>query len=41
MAADPDDPPPLLGSWRALYAVELAVLAAVIGFCLALTWLYQ
>ena len=41
MAAAPDDPPPLLGSWRVLYALELGALVAMIGVCLALTWLYR
>jgi hypothetical protein len=35
MAADrsetPDDPPPILGSWRRLYTVVLIYLALIIG----------
>jgi len=41
MATAPDDPPPLLGSWRALYALELGALVVVIGVCLALTWIFR
>jgi hypothetical protein len=32
------DPPPLLGSWRTLYAVVLGELAALVVFFAALTW---
>lgn len=35
--AEDDDTPPLLGSWRALYALVLAELAALIGLFYALT----
>ena len=33
----PDDPPPILGSWSAVYAVVLAVLAADILLLYAFT----
>lgn len=34
----PSEPPPLLGSWRALYALVLAELAALVLGFYALTW---
>lgn len=40
MTNQPEDPPPILGSWRRMYAVVLGVLAAEILLFLALTrWL--
>ena len=35
-----DERPPLLGSWRALYAVVLLALASYITVGSALTWVY-
>jgi hypothetical protein len=35
--ADPEDPPPILGSWRALYLLLLAELAALVALFTALT----
>jgi len=29
----PDEPPPILGSWRALYALVIGELLLVIAFC--------
>lgn len=34
---DPVEPPPLLGSWRNVYAVVLVVLAVLIALFYALT----
>jgi hypothetical protein len=36
MTADPEDRPPVLGTWRAVYALVLGVLAALIGAFLLL-----
>jgi hypothetical protein len=36
--AAPDAPPPLLGSWRALYGLVLGELAALVALFSALTW---
>jgi hypothetical protein len=33
----PDEPPPLLGSWRNLYGVLLVELAVLVGIFYALT----
>jgi hypothetical protein len=39
MRVDDDPPPPLLGSWRVLYLVVLAELAAlVLGFYALTRW---
>jgi len=39
MRVDADPPPPLLGSWRALYLVVLGELAAlVLGFWVLARW---
>ena len=35
-----DDKPPVLGSWRNLYAVELAILVALIAFFWFVTQYY-
>ena len=32
-AGDADEPPPILGSWKALYALVAAELLLVIAFC--------
>jgi hypothetical protein len=32
-----EEPPPVLGSWRNLYALVIAVLAAIIAFLIWLT----
>ncbi|MGH7731795.1 MAG: hypothetical protein ACRENJ_11170 [Candidatus Eiseniibacteriota bacterium] len=34
---DRDDPPPILGSWRALYAAVIGELALVIALCYGLS----
>lgn len=33
-----DEPPPVLGSWAALYAVVIAGLLLMIALCAAITW---
>jgi hypothetical protein len=33
-----DTPPPLLGSWRTIYLLVLAELAALVALFSALTW---
>lgn len=33
-----DTPPPLLGSWRTIYALVLAELATLVALFAALTW---
>jgi hypothetical protein len=41
MAGEPardEDPPPLLGSWRAIYAVVIGELAALVAVFYAITW---
>jgi hypothetical protein len=41
MATEPareEDPPPLLGSWRALYALVIGELAALVAVFYAITW---
>ena len=35
--APPEEPPPFLGSWRALYTVVVVELLAIILLCAALT----
>lgn len=37
---DPEAPPPLLGSWRNLYAAVLVNLALMIAAGALLTWTY-
>lgn len=37
-SAAPEEPPPILGSWRRLYGVLLVELAALVGLFAALTW---
>jgi len=39
--AELDDRPPVLGSWRAIYAVVLGALAVVIALLWALTEVYR
>ena len=41
MTTDPDERPPLLGSWRAVYTVVLGVLVALIGAFLVIGHTYQ
>jgi len=36
-AAPPGEPPPFAGSWRALYALVVLELAAIVVLCWALT----
>ena len=38
---EPEEPPPLLGSWRRLYALEIAVLIAIIVLLALLTRAYE
>lgn len=35
-----DEPPPLLGSWKALYALVVAALIVTIALLLWLTWTF-
>ena len=41
MTADPEGPPPVLPSWRAVYALVLGVLVALIGAFLLLGHTYR
>ena len=36
-AGSPDEPPPILGTWAALYAAVIGELALVIAFCFGLS----
>jgi hypothetical protein len=36
----PEEPPPLLGSWANIYAVELGALVVMIVVAWLLTWAY-
>lgn len=38
---DPEEPPPLLGSWRNLYAVVIANLVVMIALFWLITWAYR
>jgi hypothetical protein len=40
MAGEPDPPPPILGTWRALYSLVLGTLAFVIALFALLSRLY-
>ncbi len=37
----PDEPPPILGTWRRLYTIVLAYLAVLIVLFLAFTRIFQ